>query len=114
LIDLILFINTLLGDLEFIASNTLEALLVDVEKAQFLPWGVGIIDSLKKELPSYKKVADQYYLSLPARYKSAEEIVLVMVSSTSFERMFSLLNNSFDDQQQNCLNNYKEVALRLR
>jgi hypothetical protein len=116
-----------LGDHGYIAGNTLEALLVGVEKAQFLPWGVGIIDSLKKELPSFKKIADQYdpnmdrwefwrtyYLSLPAWYKLAEEIVLVMVSSASVERIFSLLNNFFDDQQQNCLNDNKEAAVRLR
>jgi hypothetical protein len=116
-----------LGNFEYIARNTLEALLIEVEKAQFLPWGVRIIASLKMELPAYKKIADQcdtnmdrwefwrtYYLSLPAWYKLAEEIVLVMVSSASVERIFSLLNNSFDNQQQNSLNDYKEATVRLR
>jgi hypothetical protein len=37
-----------------------------------------------------------------------------MVSSASVERVFSLLNHSFDDHQQSTLQDYKEATVRLK
>jgi len=108
-------------------TNTLEALMIEVEHVHRLPWAVPLFNSLKTELKSFKLIADRcditmdswefwrtYYLSLPIWYKVAEEVVLVMVSSASVERVFSLLNHSFDDHQQNSLQDYKEASVRLR
>ena len=74
---------------------------------------VNLIESLKAELRTYKKLADEFgderrdgwvfwrthYLRLPKWYKVAAEAALVMCSSASVERVFSLLNCLFDDQQ---------------
>jgi hypothetical protein len=111
----------------FIKGNTLEALMIEVQQVQFLPWAVPLFNSLKLELKAFKQIADNcditmdpwefwrtYYLSLPVWYKVAEEVVLVMVSSASVERVFSLLNSTFDDQQQSALHDYKEASVRLR
>ena len=51
-------------------------------------------------------------LSIITKYKVAEEVVLVMVSNASVERVFSLLNHSFDDHQQSAMQDYKEVTVR--
>ena len=111
----------------FIKNNTLEALNIEIHQVQFLPWAVPMINGLKSELNAFKLIADKcditmdrwefwrtYYLSLPIWYKVAEEVVLVMVSSASVERVFSLLNHSFDDHQQSALQDYKEATVRLR
>lgn len=111
----------------FVRNNTLKALRVECVHVQKLPWAVPLFASLMAELESFKKIADKcdialdawefwrtYYLSLPMQYKEAEEVVLVMVSSASVERVFSPLNNSFDDHQQSSLQDYKEATLRLR
>ena len=47
-------------------------------------------------------------------YKLAEEAALVMCSSAAVERVFSLLNNSFNDSKQNSLNDYKESSVMIR
>ena len=44
----------------------------------------------------------------------ATEVALVMCSSASVERVFSLLNNLFDDFQHRCLNDYKEASIKIR
>jgi hypothetical protein len=116
-----------MADFGFIQRNTIEALMIEIEQVQFLPWAVPLINGLKLELRAFKLIADRcditmdrwefwrtYYLSLPIWYKVAEEVVLVMVSSASVERVFSLLNHSFDDHQQSALQDYKEATVRLR
>jgi hypothetical protein len=42
----------------------------------------------------------QLYISVPLWHKVAAEVALVMCSSASVERVFSLLNCMFDDHQQ--------------
>lgn len=54
-----------------------------------------------------------YYNSLPYWYKVAADVALVMTSSASVERVFSLLNSRFNDQQQRALKDYKEASLRI-
>jgi hypothetical protein len=116
-----------MADFGFIKNNTLEALNIEIHQVQFLPWAVPLFNGLKSELNAFKLIADKcditmdrwefwrtYYISLPIWYKVAEEVVLVMVSSASVERVFSLLNHSFDDHQQSALQDYKEATVRLR
>ena len=42
------------------------------------------------------------------------EVALVMTSSDSVERDFSLLNSRFSDKQRRALNDYKEASLIIR
>ena len=86
-----------------------------------------IIDSLKEELPSYlSKASDvspehdpiawwaSHIQQLPKWSDAAQKIFLVQPSSAGAERAFSLLNNTFGDQQQNCLEDYVEASLMLQ
>jgi hypothetical protein len=81
--------------------------------------------ALKRELRIYKEKADAYenedgwlfwrtfYNVLPTWYKVAADVALVMTSSACVERVFSLLNNRFSDQQQRALQDYKECTVRI-
>ena len=113
---------------EFVRETTIEALEDEYNFVQYLPVAVNLIESLKLELRTYKKLADEFgdergdgwvfwrthYLRLPKWYKVAAEAALVMCSSASVERVFSLLNCLFDDQQHQCLNDYKEASVMIR
>ena len=55
-----------------------------------------------------------YYNSIPAWYKVVAEVALVMTSSDSVERDFSLLNSRFSDKRRRALNDYKEASLIIR
>jgi len=41
-------------------------------------------------------------------------ILLIQPSSAASERVFSLLNNTFNEQQQSCLEDYVEVSIMLQ
>jgi hypothetical protein len=106
-------------------DNTIEALNAELEFLHFLPVAVPLMDQLKRELPKYKDLADRYTLEngwnfwrctyniIPAWYKVAADVALVMTSSASVERVFSLMNSRFTDQQQRALNDYKEASVRI-
>lgn len=110
---------------QYIKANTIEALEVEFEFIHFLPVAVPIIDQLRRELRKYKQLADafesadgwtfwrSYYNSLPTWYKVAADVALIMTSSASVERVFSLLNSRFSDQQQRALRDYKEGSVRI-
>ena len=110
---------------QYVRDNTIEALNVELEFLQFLPVAVPLMDQLQRELRRYKQLADEfqyedgwafwrsYYNSLPTWYKVAADVALVMTSSASVERVFSLLNSRFNDQQQRALKDYKEASLRI-
>ena len=82
-------------------------------------------DQLTKELKKYKEKAALYlgdddwnfwrsYCNIiPTCYRVAAEVALVMSSSASVERVFSLLNSRFTGQQQRCLKDYKEGSIRI-
>ena len=115
---------------QFVRETTLEALQEEIIFVQYLPIGARLIEDLEAELKTYKNIADhhngedddeddwafwrRYFIRLPAWYKLAEEAALVMCSSAAVERVFSLLNNSFDDSQQSSLNDYKESSVMIR
>ena len=98
---------------EFVRDATLEALEEEYHFIKYLPVAMNLIESLKAELRTYKKLADEFgderedgwvfwrthYFRIPNWYKVAAEAALVMCSSASVERLFSLLNCLFDDQQ---------------
>jgi hAT family C-terminal dimerisation region len=113
---------------QFVKDTTLEALEEEVQFVQLLPIAVPIIDGLIAELKTYRRIADdfnngdedgwsfwrRYYTSLPLWYRVAAEVALVMCSSASVERVFSLLNCMFDEHQQSALNDYKEASIKIR
>ena len=89
------------------------------------------ITALKRELPSYLgKIAaidnddssDMDCLkfwknsesTLPQWAAAAKKILVVQPSSAVVERVFSMLNNAFKDQQHNSLQDYIEVSTMLR
>ena len=91
---------------QYLRDNTIEALNVELNFLQFLPVAVPLMNQLQRELRRYKQLADEfqyedgwafwrsYYNSLPYWYKVAAEVALVMTSSASVERVFSLLADS--------------------
>ena len=54
-----------------------------------------------------------YKLRLPVWYKLACNIALIMTSSASVERLFSLYGGRFGDQKQSALEDYKESSIML-
>lgn len=119
--------SRLLG-FQYIRNNNIEALKEETLYVQWIPMATPLMARLLAELPTYKKLADgydsddvdgwvfwrRYYTSLPVWYKVASEVALVMCSSASVERVFSLLNCLFDDHQHRALNDYKEGSVRIR
>lgn len=89
------------------------------------------ITALKRELPSYLgKIAaidnddssdvdclkfwKNSESTLPQWAAAAKKILVVQPSSAAVERVFSMLNNAFKDQQHNSLQDYIEVSTMLR
>lgn len=117
-----------LAGYQFIKDTNIEALQEEVQFIQRLPLAVPIIRGLEAELPTYKRLADNYEIDdtdgwlfwrryctlLPLWYTIAAEVALVMCSSASVERVFSLLNCTFDSHQHQALNDYKEASIRIR
>ena len=85
------------------------------------------IAKLKEELPSYlAKAADispelspltwwkMNATSLPTWSSTTQQVLLIQPSSAASERVFSLLKNSFGDQQLAALEDYVETSLILQ
>ena len=86
-----------------------------------------IVSSLKAELPDYlARAADtradipplewwkRNAVALPNWSEAAKKILLLQPSSAAAERVFSLLNSSFSEQQDNSLQAYIECSLMLQ
>ncbi len=86
-----------------------------------------LLDSLKKELPTYlSKAADvspeydpvalwtSHTEDLPNWFHAVKMVFLVQPSSAGAERAFSILSNTFGDRQDNCLEDYVEISLMLQ
>ena len=86
-----------------------------------------VVTSLKAELPDYiARAADtsadfpaldwwkQNGSALPSWASAARKILLIQPSSATAERVFSLLNCSFGEQQDNSLQDYIESSLMLQ
>ena len=85
------------------------------------------LGNLKTELPQYIAAAEDVNLSysplefwkvhepsLSAWSAAAKKVLLVQPSSAACERVFSLLNNSFRDQQQSSLQDYIETSVMMQ
>ena len=85
-----------------------------------------VLSNLKAELPTYVAKADGVDPNLPLRWWKnncdflphwsalARQILLVQPSSAAAERVFSLLANSFGDQQTNALQDYIETSIMIQ
>ena len=85
------------------------------------------ITQLKAELPAYLAKATGISpelsplawwklnaASLPSWSIATQQVLLIQPSSAASERVFSLLNNSFDRQQYSALQDYIEASLMLQ
>ena len=84
-----------------------------------------IIANLARELPDYLAAADGVVMEdeeekpansvrLPHWASLVKKLLLIQPSPASAERVFSLLNNAFNDQQDNALEDYLEASVMIR
>ena len=86
-----------------------------------------VLSNLKVELPSYLAKASQvnsdfdilewwklHEAELPHWSSAVKKGLLLQPSSAASERVFSLLNNSFNDRQYNFLEDYIEASIMLQ
>ena len=105
--------------------NTLNPTAADVDELSAFPF-VDNLASLKSELASYLAKSDslnssmdivswwkQYTHDLPAWSAAAKKVLVVQPSSAAAERVFSILNSTFKEQQQNSLQDYIETSVML-
>ena len=108
--------------------NSLKPTSSDVDSLEIFPFisPTSHIPALKEELATYLSKADgvditvdtlqwwkQYESSIPAWAASAKKVLTVQLSSAAAECVFSILN-SFNDQQDNSLQDYIEASVMLR
>ena len=113
-------------------TNEIQPTADDLDDLKAFPFLVGAIEQLKAELPTYLAVAadvnagvnilewwkghsnpesDSY---LPHWLSAVQKVFLVQPSSRTAERVFSLLGQTFGDQQQNALEDLVEASLMLQ
>ena len=88
-----------------------------------------IIANLARELPDYLAAADGVVMAneeeklawwaahsdtLPHWAGVVKKLLVIQPSSASAERVFSLLKNAFNDQQDNALEDYLEASVMIR
>ena len=88
-----------------------------------------IIANLARELPDYLAAADGVVMAneeeklawwaahsdtLPHWAGVVKKLLVIQPSSASAERVFSLLKNAFNDQQDNGLGDYLEASVMIR
>ena len=86
-----------------------------------------ILGNLKSELPQYVAAVEDpcatysplefwktHAASLPAWATAARKVLLIQPTSAASERVFSLLNSSFGQQQYSSLQDYIETSLMLQ
>lgn len=100
----------------------------DVDQLSAFPFVTSmVLSNLNAELPTYVAKADgvdpsfchlRWWKnncdSLPHWSALAPQILLVQPSSAAAERVFSLLANSFGDQQTNALQDYIEASIMIQ
>ena len=85
------------------------------------------LNGLKTELPSYLAAAEDvspqvnpiqwwkgHGSSLPKWANTCRSVLLMQPSSAAAERVFSLLSNTFSEQQQSSLEDYVELSIMLQ
>ena len=124
-----------LFDIKFIAETPLAALAGiagEISQVAAIPICAANLAALERELPEYKRLADEdwarpiaersmgwdFFLAqtirLPTWALCARDVALLIPSSGTIERAFSLLTQGFDDQQNAALEDYKCTAVKLK
>jgi len=96
----------------------------DIDTLEALPFLSGCLDGLKSELPAYIAASEDvdpdydpmdFWRSCkeasPSFAAALSKVLLVQPSSAASERVFSLLKESFSDQQYRSLQDYIEASL---
>ena len=99
----------------------------ELDKLESFPFLHGSLNSLKSELPAYLAAAEdvspdlcplefwrRHKDSLPSWAAALRKVLLVQPSSAASERVFSLLKQSFGEQQTLSLQDYIEASLMLQ
>ena len=99
----------------------------ELDKLESFPFLHGSLSSLKSELPAYLPAAEdvspdlcplefwrRHKDSLPSWAAALRKVLLVQPSSAASERVFSLLKQSFGEQQTLSLQDYIEASLMLQ
>lgn len=99
----------------------------DVDSLPAFPFLSGSLDALKSELPAYLAASEdidasydplefwkRHRSSLPGWAAALLKVLLVQPSSAAAERVFSILKQSFGDQQYRSLQDYIETSLMLQ
>lgn len=86
-----------------------------------------VIQPLQRELAAYQVLTDdvageinvlewwsQHSEEIPSWASACKQILLLQPSSAASERVFSLLQNSFNNQQEQALEDYIETSLILQ
>lgn len=108
--------------------NEMQPDFADVDNLSVLPFlDSTAIANLKLELPQYIAASEDtnptysplefwrnHEISLPAWASAAKKMVLVQPSSAACERVFSLMNNTFNHQQDCSLQDYIETSLMMQ
>ena len=111
----------------FIRNNNIETLYEELLWIKQISMANPIYDELNDALQEYREVAGRadpelthwefwvrYCIRLPLWYTVAAEAALVLVSSASSERMFSLLSAQIHDNQSCALADYQTSSVILR
>ncbi len=108
--------------------NELKPTSDDIDNLQVLPClSVEKIAQLKQELPLYMGITDgisadvnklewwkNHEIDLPKWSNACRSVLLLQPSSAAAERVFSILTNSFSDNQANALEDYIETSVMLQ
>lgn len=110
--------------------NELKPTATDIGSFAAFPFlNTELLDGLKQELPEYlaaaEDVSDQVDIlewwraqerhnAMPHWTHTCKLILLVQPSSAAAERVFSLLNNSFNSQQESSLEDYLQLSIMLQ
>ena len=108
--------------------NELKPTATDIESLKLFPFfDASFISQLKAELPAYVAAAEDvspgfemlswwrhHQNEIPTWAKAFQLLLLVQPSSAAAERVFSLLQNSFSQQQQSFLEDYISVSVMLQ
>ena len=108
-------------------TNEMQPSSNDIDNLQaFPPFLLNDMDGLKAEFPSYLAHAtdvssvdtlrwwEDHKSDLPAWSSAVRKVFLLQPSSAAAERIFSLLKNTFGDQQQIPLSDYVEASLMVQ
>ena len=109
--------------------NELKPCSSDIYNLRVLPFmdSDDIIDELKHELPTYMAIVDgtsadanklewwkNHASKVPKWSRGCRAILLLQPSSAAADRVFSLLTNSFKEQQTQALEDYIETSVMLQ